>query len=282
MLQKVRTYSRKISPGAVASALAHAMLVAVLIFGLPELPVNPEEPEIVQVQLVIPEQELLEALQQMSEQATPPPPAPEETALSDPAETQPIRTLLPVYQFGEEDAGPDESEDGDALEVSETAEAQSEDELSEEPDEPERTTDADEAPIAGQAEEKAAADEPQTQAEASKTVRSVLDSGSTVTTTAKNDIPRGVRAGDLCATELRRQLLASFPPYRPNLLPSYRLDEGTLIQVQKGAFRSGAQWYDLKFRCEIDEAATKVVSFDFEVGAAIPRSAWAGRGLPTL
>ena len=255
MLQKLRTFRQKISPGAVASALAHAMLVAVLIFGLPELPVNPEEPEIVQVQLVIPEEELFEALQQMSAQATPPPPDPEETAPVDQTDTQPIRTLLPVYRFGEEDAGPDESEDGDA---------------------------ADEAPIAEQAEEKAAAAEPPAPAETSETVRSVLDSGSTVTTTAKNDIPRGVRAGDLRATELRRQLLASFPPYRPNLLPSYRLDEGTLIQVQKGAFRSGAQWYDLKFRCEIDEDATKVVSFDFEVGAAIPRSAWAGRGLPTL
>lgn len=240
MLQKLRTFRQKISPGAAASALAHAALVAVLIFGLPELPVNPEEPEIVQVQLVIPEEELLEALQQMSAQATPPPPDPEETAPVDQTDTQSIRTLLPVYQFGEEDAGPDESEDGDA------------------------------------------AAEPPTPVETSETVRSVLDSGSTVATTAKNDIPRGVRAGDLCATELRRQLLASFPPYRPNLLPSYRLDEGTLIQVQKGAFRSGAQWYDLKFRCEIDEDATKVVSFDFEVGAAIPRSAWAGRGLPTL
>ncbi|MCY6382527.1 DUF930 domain-containing protein [Hoeflea prorocentri] len=280
MLQKVRTYSRKISPGAAASALAHAIIAAVLIFGLPDLSRDADEPQVIPVELVLSQQDILAALQQTLEETVPPPSGQEEVASSDPAGGQPIRTLFPVYQFGEEDAGPSETIDGDTPEVSETTETQSEDTPSEEPDVAEQTADLDEAPTAEQAEETAAADAPQPPEETAETERSVHDTESAVATSAKNDIPRGVRAGDLCATELRRQLVASIPPYRPNLLPAYRLDEGTLIVVQKGAFRSDAQWYDLKFRCEIDEEATRVVSFDFEVGAPIPRSAWADRGLP--
>lgn len=98
--------------------------------------------------------------------------------------------------------------------------------------------------------------------------------------TAMADIPRGVRADQLCITELREQLRRGSPRYRPELLPSYKLGEGTRFEIRDAAFRSEGRWYDLSYRCEINEEATKVLSFALRVGAPIPRSQWAERKLP--
>lgn len=103
-----------------------------------------------------------------------------------------------------------------------------------------------------------------------------------LSTTAMSTLPRGLRAGELCATALRQRLRNSMPPYWPDLLPAYRLDKGNVLQVRKGAFRSEDQWYNLSFRCEVDEAATRVVSFAFDVGAPIPESEWRRRGFPSF
>ncbi len=111
-------------------------------------------------------------------------------------------------------------------------------------------------------------------------MRSVNDNGSDVATTAIGEIPRAIRAGRLCATELRSQMTGSLPPYWPDILPTYPLKEGNILQIRKGAFRSRAQWYNLSFRCEVDEAATRVFSFEFEDGVPIPRAEWAIRGFP--
>ncbi|MCB1464680.1 MAG: DUF930 domain-containing protein [Nitratireductor sp.] len=107
------------------------------------------------------------------------------------------------------------------------------------------------------------------------------DSSGPTATTAINSTPRGLRAGELCASVLREQLRAANPPYWPDLLPAYRLDEGTQLQVRKGAFRSNGQWYDLSFRCEVDQEATRVVSFSYRVGEPIPQAQWRDRGLPS-
>lgn len=100
-----------------------------------------------------------------------------------------------------------------------------------------------------------------------------------LSTTAMGTLPRGLRAGELCATALRLELSSASPPFWPDLLPAYRLDEGTVLEVRKGAFRSNGEWYALGFRCEIDEAATRVVSFTFDVGPPVPRGEWRSRGL---
>ena len=101
-----------------------------------------------------------------------------------------------------------------------------------------------------------------------------------VATTAMGNMPRGVRASELCLTELREQLLNASPPYFPELLPSARLKKGTVLDVRGAAFRTNAQWYDLSYRCEVNENATKVVSFAYGVGAPIPPGEWKRRGLP--
>ncbi|WP_272911319.1 DUF930 domain-containing protein [Rhizobium sp. SL42] len=98
--------------------------------------------------------------------------------------------------------------------------------------------------------------------------------------TAMNGLPRERRADQLCTTELREQLRNASPPFRPELLPSFGLKKGNLLAPAKTAFRASGQWYDLSFRCEVDDGATKVVSFGFSVGAAIPRSEWRKRRFP--
>lgn len=98
--------------------------------------------------------------------------------------------------------------------------------------------------------------------------------------TAMRGMPREERADVLCMTELRAQLLFSNPPRVPELLPSFRLASGTVLQTPQTAFRERGQWYNLALRCELDAGITRVVSFAFEVGGPVPRADWAKRRLP--
>ena len=73
----------------------------------------------------------------------------------------------------------------------------------------------------------------------------------------------------------------TWPPYFPDLLPSFRLDEGTVvIDARKAAFRVNGEWYDLNYRCEVDTDATRVVGFAFRVGDLMSPSERTRRNLP--
>ncbi len=98
--------------------------------------------------------------------------------------------------------------------------------------------------------------------------------------TAMNGLPRSRRAGLLCMTEMRDQLRAAQRP--PEYLPSFSLPGGTVMEPREAAFRSGGQWYDLAFRCELNLDVTRVLKFSYRIGDVIPRSQWAGRGFPNL
>jgi len=101
-----------------------------------------------------------------------------------------------------------------------------------------------------------------------------------VATTAMRNMPRDIRAGRLCVTELREQLLNAWPPYAPDLLPTERLKAGTILNANNAAFRQAGEWYGLDYRCEVDADAMKVVSFAFSVGDKLPPSEQMRRGLP--
>ncbi len=113
-----------------------------------------------------------------------------------------------------------------------------------------------------------------------KKLYSQNDTGGAVARTAIDGMPRGMRAAELCATELREQLRHSPQGYRPELLPSYRLQQGNVLEIKRGAFRANSRWYNLSFRCEVDGGATKIVSFAFQVGDPVPKSQWKSRGFP--
>lgn len=94
-------------------------------------------------------------------------------------------------------------------------------------------------------------------------------------------VPRGMRAARLCATELGAQLRHATPSYNLIFAPQAQLPNGTVLTVDD-AFGTPKAWYQVRFRCEVDADATRVVSFGYEVGDSIPRSEWRKRGFPRV
>lgn len=247
------------------SLVIHLLGGALLVFGLPVWHRPPDEEKAVKVDLVTPPKPTEKPRKE------PPPPAkkpePEKQAAKAkkaPAAEQiapsraPIPVLRPVVQFGDKEAGPRKSPEGrSAKEGSESKPA---------------PLKADEPGIAG---EQAAP-----KLKEAKTLFSQTADADPIATTAMRNVPRDARIGRLCATELRDQLLNASPPYLPEMLPYFRLKAGTVMNVPQSAFQAGGEWYDLSFRCEVDDKATKVVSFAFRVGSQIPRSRWKERDLP--
>jgi hypothetical protein len=173
--------------------------------------------------------------------------------------------LRPVFEFGEEDTGPREATDGNAAREVETQ--------AEEPDIPETEEESDLPAVAP-------AEEPPPALTEARTLFSRALTDDPAAMTAMGTLPRGIRAGELCTTELREQLRNAGRQYWPDLLPSYRLPEGNVMRVREAAFRARGQWYALGFRCEIDDNAMRVLSFAFDIGAAIRREEWQARGFP--
>ena len=112
-------------------------------------------------------------------------------------------------------------------------------------------------------------------------VRRLYSQGATgdpMATTSIAGVPRDQRAAKLCASALQQQLLdASYFPY---LVPLVPLKAGNVLDVPDIAFSTRTTWYNLSFRCEVDTDATRVLSFAFDVGTAIPPDEWARLGLP--
>lgn len=264
--------------GVPASVAAHVLVIVLLIFGLPLPQFEIEQPEAIAIELVPPpepapqEEEQPEEEQAPEEQAQEEP-EPEEAEAETPpqeaaAEQQqaapPIQALRPVFQFGEQDAGPREATDGSAPEEAET----------EDP-----APDPDPAPV-DEAAAPLPAEKPPVELAEARTLFSRAVTDDPVAMTAMGSMPREVRGSELCTTELREQLRNATPPYWPELLPAYRLGAGSVMEVREAAFRARGQWYDLSFRCEVDADATRVLSFAFNIGDAIPRDQWRARGFP--
>lgn len=299
---------RKFGLGLPASVAVHVVAALLVIFGLPTFPLpQPEEEPAVDVELVEPPkaEEKAEAEppppppppaeeQQAEEQQPEPEPEPEpppgnEAEQQQPA-TQPV--LQPVFRFGEKDAGPRVAPEGNAAQEGAPAEAEAQEKQPEPPaapetlsaegreeQAPEAETPVEQAPEPAEPTEAEQAEAEATAEDAGR-LASQAATGDIIATTAMNDLPRGVRAGRLCVTTLREELRNAVPPYFPDLLPSYRLGEGTVLDVQKAAFRMGGEWFNLSYRCEVDPDATRVRSFAFQVGTRVPPSEWQSRGLP--
>jgi hypothetical protein len=279
------------------SVVVHALAIALLIFGLPISLPHPQEDQTISVELVKPPKP-------PEKPKTPPKPAEEKPApektekakaeTPPPAENSaarpvPIPTLRPVFQFGEKDTGPRQTPDGNSAEDTAKASTTHDDPDQKPPAEAQtltaaRGSKADKQPAAAEKSSQAATPgkaQDKVKLQEAKTLfsRSVTDDPKAVT--AMRNMPRAERGGWLCVTELREQLLNASPPYLPDLLPAYRLTNGTVMDIQKAAFRTGGRWFDLSYRCEVDKKATRVESFALHVGEPIPPSEWTSRGLPT-
>lgn len=93
-------------------------------------------------------------------------------------------------------------------------------------------------------------------------------------------IPRTARFKQLCQSELFGQLANGSPRYQPKIATMPSRATGNVMTLPAGAFLDVRGWYDVSFRCEVNDDATKVVSFSISVGSAIPRSEWRQRGFP--
>ena len=282
MQQTSEKPARKVSWGVPASVAAHVLVIALLIFGLPLPQVEPEQPEAIAIELVPPPEPAPQEEEQPPEEAAEEQPPEEEAPEEQPAEAAeaeappqeaaaepqqsapPIQVLRPVFQFGEQDAGPREATDGSAPEEAETEEPA--------PDPAPEPIDEAAAPLP--------AEKPPVELAEARTLFSRAVTDNPAAMTAMAGLPREMRGSELCTTELREQLRNSTPPYWPDLLPAYRLGAGSVLEVREAAFRARGQWYDLSFRCEVDADATRVLSFAFNVGDAIPRDQWRARGFP--
>ncbi|MBX5238906.1 DUF930 domain-containing protein [Rhizobium sp. NLR22b] len=105
-----------------------------------------------------------------------------------------------------------------------------------------------------------------------KTLFSRAADSSLFAQTAMDGLSRKQRVATLCTTELQGQLVHGSPPYFPSALPSFGLRAGTILDVKDAAFGTAKGWFQVRFRCEVDEGATKVVSFAHQVGGRVPRS----------
>lgn len=104
--------------------------------------------------------------------------------------------------------------------------------------------------------------------------------GSAFATTAMDGMTRDQRVDNLCASAMQQQLLDA--SYFPDLVPRIPVKTGDVFDVPNSNFHAQGRWYWLSFRCEIDTNATKVLSLNLRVGAAIPPNEWARLGLPDL
>jgi hypothetical protein len=322
-----------------ASLAVHALVTALLIFGLPVSPQQAEKEDAISVELVPPPKPPEKPKPKPQSAPAPQKPAAEKPRSANEAKTgkpapksddavEPLPVLKKVFHFGEKDAGArqspngtgasDKQSDGQSDTPSGSAGHQ-EPATGERPDatqngtrdgsaspgtpsqpdkqesavppaltttegpsqlpQPAAPPKADTAEAAPSKPVEPATAEPKL--EEAKTLFSQAATQTPAATTAMGKLPRDERAGHLCVTELQEQLRHAWPPVFPQLLPNYLLKRGTVLEVHRAAFLANRQWFELSFRCEVDADAMKVVSFALHVGDPIPKSEWAGRGLPS-
>ncbi|MGH6859552.1 MAG: DUF930 domain-containing protein [Phyllobacterium sp.] len=92
------------------------------------------------------------------------------------------------------------------------------------------------------------------------------------------------RIMQLCTIEALEQVRRQRPGSYPDLLvpfgPSGRSISSHGLNARGGAFRSRGNWFDIDFKCAVDADRTRVTSFSFAIGGAIPRGQWNARQLP--
>lgn len=91
------------------------------------------------------------------------------------------------------------------------------------------------------------------------------------------------RVEQLCGLEAMEQVHEWRHELEPDRLVAYALSEPRLIAggiaADGAAFRSHANWFRMRFRCELSPDRRRVVAFAFAVGEPVSRAEWAERGL---
>lgn len=81
-----------------------------------------------------------------------------------------------------------------------------------------------------------------------------------------------------CDMEAMKRIADEQKGFKPDKVIAYTFADP--VQVDKtlkargAAFRSGGDWYKLKFTCQTGEHGLKIRSFKYKVGAKVPRDQW--------
>ena len=96
-----------------------------------------------------------------------------------------------------------------------------------------------------------------------------------------NDTERMVQ---LCDLEAMEQVHEWRPDLRPDRVVPYAISvlavDGGVVRADGAAFRSGRNWYNLRFKCQLAPGHGAVVGFEFLVGEPVPADQWEARNLP--
>ncbi|WP_420338154.1 DUF930 domain-containing protein [Roseibium sp.] len=73
---------------------------------------------------------------------------------------------------------------------------------------------------------------------------------------------------------------------RPDRLVPYALKNtiqlGLELYAPAGAVRSQGDWYELAYRCLLNEAGDRVMDFQFALGPLVPETLWNDHGLSAV
>lgn len=81
-----------------------------------------------------------------------------------------------------------------------------------------------------------------------------------------------------CDIEAMRRISKDEHDFRPDKVIAYTfgdtVEAGDLFKAPGAVFRSKGEWYRLKYKCKTAEDGLTIQSFDYKVGAKVPRAEW--------
>ncbi|WP_429818358.1 DUF930 domain-containing protein [Ensifer sp. B1-9] len=98
------------------------------------------------------------------------------------------------------------------------------------------------------------------------------------------NLPVKTRIRQICNTEALEQIRNQRPNTPPEGLVPFGPRGGFIsknrFDASGGAYRSKSNWYDVDFKCVVNDDATEVTSFSIAIGGIVPRTSWQERRLP--
>ncbi|WP_210104101.1 MULTISPECIES: DUF930 domain-containing protein [Rhizobium/Agrobacterium group] len=81
-----------------------------------------------------------------------------------------------------------------------------------------------------------------------------------------------------CDIEAMNRIAKEEAGFKPDKVIAYTfgdtIEKGDLIRAPGAVFRSGGDWYRLKYKCQTANDGLAITTFDYKVGSKIPRDQW--------
>jgi hypothetical protein len=81
-----------------------------------------------------------------------------------------------------------------------------------------------------------------------------------------------------CDIEAMNRIAKEAGDFKPDKVIAYTfgdtIEKGDLIRAPGAVFRSGGNWYRLKYKCQTANDGLAITTFDYKVGSKIPREQW--------